>query len=96
MENRPDDAAHRADRPVPEWTDPRLQTLVAELIRRRQQAEAMCQTLTRVLEATSDGFVALDAEWRDVGLSPAAIGVAGGQPEGDRCHQRGLGPPLVP
>ena len=64
MDKRPDDAPQRADRAVPEWTDPRLKTLVAELIRRRQQAEAMCETLTRVLEATSDGFVALDAEWR--------------------------------
>ena len=41
-----------------------MRALVAELIRRRRQAEATCETLTRVLEATSDGFVALDAEWR--------------------------------
>jgi two-component system cell cycle sensor histidine kinase/response regulator CckA len=34
------------------------------LIRRRRQAEETCETLTRVLEATSDGFMALDAEWR--------------------------------
>ena len=64
MDKTEDDADQRADRTVPEWTDPRLKTLVAELIRRRQQAEAMCETLTRVLEATSDGFVALDADWR--------------------------------
>ena len=64
MGDQSDDDAQHADRAVPEWTDPRLKTLVAELIRRRQQAEAMCQTLTRVLEATSDAFVALDAEWR--------------------------------
>jgi PAS domain S-box-containing protein len=63
VDKRPDDA-QRADRAIPEWTDPRLKTLVAELIRRRQQAEATCETLTRVLEATSDAFVALDAEWR--------------------------------
>ena len=41
-----------------------IRALVAELIRRRRQAEQTCETLTRVLEATSDGFVALDREWR--------------------------------
>ena len=41
-----------------------MRSLVAELIRRRRQAEETCETLTRVLEATSDGFVALDADWR--------------------------------
>ena len=41
-----------------------MRSLVAELIRRRRQVEKTCETLTRVLEATSDGFVALDAEWR--------------------------------
>jgi PAS domain S-box-containing protein len=41
-----------------------MRTLVAELIRRRRQAEETCETLTRVLEATSDAFVALDANWR--------------------------------
>jgi PAS domain S-box-containing protein len=41
-----------------------MRSLVAELIRRRRQAEATCETLTRVLEATSDGLVALDADWR--------------------------------
>ena len=41
-----------------------MRSLVAELIRRRRQVERTCETLTRVLEATSDGFVALDAEWR--------------------------------
>ena len=41
-----------------------MRALVAELIRRRRQAEETCETLTRVLEATSDGFVALDADWR--------------------------------
>jgi len=41
-----------------------MRTLVAELIRRRRQAEETCETLTRVLEATSDAFVALDADWR--------------------------------
>ena len=41
-----------------------IRSLVGELIRRRRQAEATCETLTRVLEATSDGFVALDADWR--------------------------------
>jgi PAS domain S-box-containing protein len=41
-----------------------MRSLVAELIRRRRQAEETCEVLTRVLEATSDGFVALDAEWR--------------------------------
>ena len=41
-----------------------IRALVAEFIRRRRQAEETCETLTRVLEATSDGFVALDAEWR--------------------------------
>ena len=40
-----------------------IRSLVAELIRRRHQAEQTCATLTRVLEATSDGFVALDANW---------------------------------
>ena len=41
-----------------------MRALVAELIRRRRQVEQTCDTLTRVLEATSDGFVALDADWR--------------------------------
>jgi PAS domain S-box-containing protein len=41
-----------------------IRALVAELIRRRRQAEETCETLTRVLEATSDAFVALDADWR--------------------------------
>ena len=41
-----------------------MRSLVAELIRRRRQVEKTCETLTRVLEATSDGFVALDADWR--------------------------------
>ena len=41
-----------------------IRSLVAELIRRRRQAEQTCETLTQVLEATSDGFVALDADWR--------------------------------
>ena len=41
-----------------------MRSLVAELIRRRRQAEETCETLTQVLEATSDGFVALDADWR--------------------------------
>src|SRR5688572_31550464 len=41
-----------------------MRALVAELIRRRRQAEETCETLTRVLEATSDSFVALDADWR--------------------------------
>ena len=41
-----------------------MRSLVAELIRRRHQVEKTCETLTRVLEATSDGFVALDANWR--------------------------------
>ena len=40
-----------------------MRSLVAELVRRRRQAEETCEALTRVLEATSDGFVALDAEW---------------------------------
>jgi PAS domain S-box-containing protein len=41
-----------------------MRSLVAEVIRRRRQVEKTCETLTRVLEATSDGFVALDADWR--------------------------------
>ncbi len=41
-----------------------IRSLMGELIRRRRQAEQTCETLTRVLEATSDGFVALDAAWR--------------------------------
>ena len=41
-----------------------MRSLVAEVIRRRRQVEKTCETLTRVLEATSDGFVALDSEWR--------------------------------
>ena len=41
-----------------------IRSLVGELIRRRRQAEQTCETLTRVLEATSDAFVALDADWR--------------------------------
>ena len=41
-----------------------LRALVAELVRRRRQAEETCEILTRVLEATSDAFIALDADWR--------------------------------
>ena len=41
-----------------------MRTLVAELIRRRRQAEETCEQLVQVLEATSDGFVALDHDWR--------------------------------
>jgi PAS domain S-box-containing protein len=41
-----------------------MRSLVGELIRRRRQAEETCELLTRVLEATSDGFIALDADWR--------------------------------
>ncbi|HUQ81373.1 MAG TPA: PAS domain-containing protein [Gemmatimonadaceae bacterium] len=41
-----------------------MRGLVAEVTRRRRQVEETCETLTRVLEATSDAFVALDAEWR--------------------------------
>jgi PAS domain S-box-containing protein len=41
-----------------------MRTLVAELIRRRRRAEETCDMLTHVLEATSDGFVALDHDWR--------------------------------
>ena len=41
-----------------------MRALVAEVTRRRRQVEETCETLTRVLEATSDAFVALDAEWR--------------------------------
>src|SRR5688572_5250961 len=41
-----------------------MRALVAELSKRRRVAEETCTTLTRVLEATSDGFVALDADWR--------------------------------
>jgi PAS domain S-box-containing protein len=81
VEKRPDDATQRADRAVPEWADPRLKTLVAELIRRRQRAEAMCETLTRVLEATSDGFVALDAEWRYTYVNGHAGQMFGRNPE---------------
>ncbi len=41
-----------------------IRSLVTELIRRRRQSEQLCDTLSRVLEATSDGFVALDSQWR--------------------------------
>jgi two-component system cell cycle sensor histidine kinase/response regulator CckA len=41
-----------------------IRSLVQELIRRRRQSEQLCETLSRVLEATSDGFVALDSQWR--------------------------------
>ena len=41
-----------------------MRSLVGELIRRRRQAEETCEALTQVLEATSDAFVALDANWR--------------------------------
>ena len=41
-----------------------LRSLVAELVRRRRQSQETCEILTRVLEATSDGFTALDADWR--------------------------------
>jgi two-component system cell cycle sensor histidine kinase/response regulator CckA len=41
-----------------------IRSLVAEVIRRRRKAEETCEILTQVLEATSDAFVALDADWR--------------------------------
>jgi PAS domain S-box-containing protein len=58
-----------------------MRALVGELIRRRLQAEATCQTLTRVLEATSDGFVALDAEWRYTYVNAHAGQMFGRDPE---------------
>ncbi|HET9985001.1 MAG TPA: PAS domain S-box protein [Longimicrobiales bacterium] len=42
----------------------RLRGRVLDARMRRRRAEATRDLLTRVLEATSDGFVALDAEWR--------------------------------
>ena len=41
-----------------------MRALVAEVTRRRRQVEETCETLTQVLEATSDAFIALDADWR--------------------------------
>jgi len=57
-----------------------IRTLVAELIRRRRQVEQTCETLTRVLEATSDGFVALDAEWRCTYVNAHAGRMLGREP----------------
>jgi PAS domain S-box-containing protein len=58
-----------------------MRSLVAELIRRRRQAEETCETLTRVLEATSDAFVALDAGWRYTYVNEHAGKMFGRSPE---------------
>jgi PAS domain S-box-containing protein len=58
-----------------------MRSLVAELIRRRRQAEETCETLTRVLEATSDAFVALDANWRYTYVNEHAGKMFGRSPE---------------
>ena len=58
-----------------------MRSLVAELIRRRRQAEETCEILTRVLEATSDGFVALDADWRYTYVNAHAGRMFGRDPE---------------
>jgi PAS domain S-box-containing protein len=57
-----------------------MRALVAELIRRRRQAEETCETLTRVLEATSDAFVALDADWRYTYVNERAGRMFGREP----------------
>ena len=57
-----------------------MRALVAELIRRRRQAEDTCETLTRVLEATSDAFVALNAEWRYIYVNEHAGRMFGREP----------------
>ena len=57
-----------------------MRALVAELIRRRRRAEESCETLVRVLEATSDGFVALDSEWRYTYVNEHAGQFFGRQP----------------
>ena len=54
-----------------------MRSLVAELIRRRRQAEETCETLTRVLEATSDAFVALDVDWRYIYVNEHAARLFG-------------------
>ena len=48
--------------------------------RRRRQAEQTCETLTRVLEATSDGFVALDHDWRYIYVNEHAGRMFGRDP----------------
>jgi PAS domain S-box-containing protein len=58
-----------------------MRGLVAEVIRRRRQVEETCETLTRVLEATSDGFVALDADWRYTYVNAHAGRMFGRDPE---------------
>jgi len=57
-----------------------MRALVAELIRRRRQAEQTCETLTQVLEATSDAFVALDADWRYTYVNDHAARMVGREP----------------
>ena len=57
-----------------------MRALVAELIRRRRQAEETCETITRVLEATSDAFVALDADWRYIYVNEHAGRMFGREP----------------
>ena len=57
-----------------------MRALVAELIRRRRQAEDTCETITRVLEATSDAFVALDADWRYIYVNEHAGRMFGREP----------------
>jgi PAS domain S-box-containing protein len=58
-----------------------IRSLVTELIRRRRQSEQLCETLTRVLEATSDGFVALDFQWRYTYVNAHAGQMLGRDPQ---------------
>ena len=58
-----------------------IRSLVTELIRRRRQSEQLCETLTRVLEATSDGFVALDFQWRYTYVNARAGHMFGRDPQ---------------
>ena len=58
----------------------KLEWRLAEARRRRRDAEATCNTLTRVLEATSDAFVALDADWRYTYVNERAGRMFGREP----------------
>jgi diguanylate cyclase (GGDEF)-like protein/PAS domain S-box-containing protein len=58
----------------------RLEARLRESRRRHRHFEAMCDTLTRVLEATSDAFVALDANWRYIYVNEHAGRIFGRAP----------------
>jgi PAS domain S-box-containing protein len=83
LEEQLADAANAASNPDAHATAmySGMRDLIAELIGRRREAEEMCEASTRILEATSDAFVALDSEWRYTYVNAHAGRMFGRTPE---------------